>query len=208
MLILVSSSFTIQMCVRIFGNAIVLNNKISYIFEVKDLYTNLYSKSIICRFNGFWPISDVLHQWIYEPWSPDCEIYLCPKGFFIVRFRTTQEREYIINKGPWFWGNARLFMTPWFPKFDDNTMVVSKMPVWVRLHNFPLHLWHHNLLITIGNVLGKFLKIDEDRITRVIFTFARICIEVDFSEGLPKSINLNFNNTQWTQPLDYENTTF
>ncbi len=70
--------------------------------EVRNLYTDLYSNLVICRFNGFWPKSDVLHQWIYEAWSPDCEIYLCPKGFFIVRFRIEQEREYILNKGPLF----------------------------------------------------------------------------------------------------------
>lgn len=63
-------------------------------------------------------------------------------------------------------------MTPWFPYFDANTMVVSKMPVWVRLHNLPLHFWHHNVLIAIGNTLGKFLKIDGDRLTRGLFTFA------------------------------------
>jgi len=130
------------------------------------------------------------------------------KGFFIVRFKTEQEREYILNKGPWFWGNAGLFMTPWFPGFDANTMVVSKMPIWVRLHNLPLHFCHHNVLISTGNTLGKFLKIDGDKLKRGIFTFTRICVEVDLGQGLPESITLNFNNTQWTQPLDYENTTF
>lgn len=55
--------------------------------EVKDLYIDLYSKAVICRFNDFWPKSNVLHQWIYAAWSLDCEIYLCPKGFFIFRFK-------------------------------------------------------------------------------------------------------------------------
>jgi len=87
-------------------------------------------------------------------------------------------------------------------------MVVSKMLVSVRLHNLPLHFWHHKVLIAIGNTLGKFLKIDEGRLTKGIFTFARICVEVDLSQGLPQSIILNFNNTQWIQSLDYENTTF
>lgn len=74
--------------------------------EVKDMYTDLYSKSVICIFNGFWPKSHVLHQWIYEAWTPHCEIYLCPKGFFIVRFITVQERDHILKMRPWFWGNA------------------------------------------------------------------------------------------------------
>lgn len=97
--------------------------------EVKNLYTDLYSTSVICRFNGFWPKSDILHQWIYVVWSPECEIYLCPKVFYIVRFRIEQEREYILNKGPWSWGNVGLFMSPWFLDFYANTMVVLKMPV-------------------------------------------------------------------------------
>lgn len=106
--------------------------------------------------------------------------------------------EYILNKGPWFRGIAGLFITPWFPDFDTNTMVVSKMPVWVRLHNLPLHFWHHKVLIAIGNTLGKCLKIDEHRLTKGIFTFAKICVEVDLSQGLPESKTMNFNNTQDT----------
>jgi len=87
-------------------------------------------------------------------------------------------------------------------------MIVSKMPIWVRLHGLPLHFWHQKTLTAIGNSLGKFLKTDEDRTIRGIFTFARICVEVDLSQGLPDHIVLNFNNTQWIQQLDYENTAF
>jgi len=107
--------------------------------EVNSLYSDLSNSAIICRFNGFWPNSDVLHQWIHTAWTSNCEIYLCPKGFFIVRFSIAQEQEHILNMGPWFWGSTGLFITPWFPEFDANNMVVSKIPVWVRLHNLPLH---------------------------------------------------------------------
>lgn len=47
-----------------------------------------------------------------------------------------------------------------------------------------------------------------ERIERCIHTFARICVEVDLSEGLPDNIILIHNNSQWKQPLDYENTAF
>lgn len=176
--------------------------------EVTELHSDLIKTAVICRFNGLWPKSDALHQWIYSNWTPDCDIHLCSKGFFIVSFHTEEERDSIIIEGPWFWGNAGLFVTPWFADFDANIMKISTMPVWVRLHNLPLHFWHHLVLTAIGNTLGKFLKVDEDRVSRGIFSFARICVEVDLSQGLPDHISLNFNNTQWIQPLDYENTTF
>lgn len=149
--------------------------------EVTSLHSDLCKNAVICRFNGFWPKSDALHQWIFITWTSSCKIYLCPKGYFIVRFNTEQERDNIINQGPWFWGSAGLFLTPWFPNFDANKVKVSMMPVWVRLHGLPLHFWHHKVLAAIGDSLGKFLKMDEDRAIRGIFTFARICVEVDLS---------------------------
>jgi len=82
------------------------------------------------------------------------------------------------------------------------------MPVWVRLNNLPLHSWHHKVFTAIGNSLGKILKIDGDRVNQGIFTFSRICVEVDLSQGLPDHITLNYNNKLRTQPLDNENTTF
>jgi len=149
--------------------------------EVTSLHTDLSNNVVICRFNGFWPKSDALHQWIFSTWTSNCEIFVCPKGFFIVRFNTEQEKDNIINQGPCFWGSVGLFTTPWFYEFDANTMIVSTMPVWVRLHGLPLHFWHHKVLMAIGNSLGKFLKMDEDRAIRGIFMFARICVEVDLS---------------------------
>lgn len=87
-------------------------------------------------------------------------------------------------------------------------MKVSTVPVRVRLHNLPLNFWHHKVLTAIGNSLGKFLKIDGERVNQGIFTFAKICVEVDLSQGLSDHITLNYNNTLRIQPLDYENTAF
>lgn len=176
--------------------------------EVKCIFSDLQKKAVICRFNGFWPRTDALYQWIHTVWTKNCQIHLCSKGFFIVIFCAEEEKEKILNEGPWFWGSAGLFVTPWFPEFDANTMVVSRMPVWVRLHNLPLHFWHFKTLSAIRNTLGRMLKIDTERHIKGIFTFARICVEVDLSQGLPENIFLNFNDSQWKQPLDYENTAF
>lgn len=60
-------------------------------------------------------------------------------------------------------------------------MVVSKMPMWVKLYNLPLHFWYIKVLASIGNALGKFLKVDSERLSKDIYTFARICVEVDLS---------------------------
>lgn len=52
---------------------------------------------------------------------------------------------------------------PWFPEFDATNMVVSTMPVWVRLPNLPLPFCHIKVLEDIRDTLGKFERMDLDR---------------------------------------------
>lgn len=109
---------------------------------------------------------------------------------------------------PWFMGSTGLFMTPWFPEFDPNTMVLSRMSVWVCLHNLPLHFWSPQVLFGIGNTIGRFIKMDTKRTKEGIYTFACMCVEVDLSKALPDQIHLKYKQRCWTQILDYENTAF
>jgi len=176
--------------------------------QVKGLFKTLQAKAVICRFNGFWPKSHDLHCWIFQNWTTNCQILLCTKGFFIVQFESLEEYQKVLLQGPWFWGRAGLFITPWFPEFDANTMVVTKMPVWVRLPNLPLPYWHHLVLEDIGNLLGRFIKSDKERQDKGLFTYARICVEIDLSKGLPDRIHLKHESFIWLQRLDYENTAF
>lgn len=172
------------------------------------MHTDFYTKVVICRFNGLWPKTNALQQWIISIWKTNCHLHLCSKGFFIVSFDTVKERAYVLQECPWFWGNAGLFMISWFPSFDATTMMVSKMSVWVKLHNLPLYFWLSRVFEVMANAIGKYLKIDVERVSRGIHTFARISVEVDLSQGLPDSIILIHNNTQWKKPLDYENMAF
>jgi len=49
---------------------------------------------------------------------------------------------------------------------------------------------------------------DTQRVEERIYTFARICVEVDLSKGLPDQIQLKHKQRSWTQILDNENTAF
>lgn len=105
-------------------------------------------------------------------------------------------------------GSAGLFLTPWFPDFDPVTPVITTTPVWIRLPNLPVHLWHVAVYKSIGKTLGSFITGDYTREINGLYTYARICVELDLSKGLPEQIHLKINDFVWTQTLDYENTAF
>eukprot|EP00253_Pinus_taeda_P017607 PITA_17607 len=99
-------------------------------------------------------------------------------------------------------------MKPWNPSFNPSTTIITLAPVWVRFPNLPLHLWNFSLLKAIGNAIGKFYyrcpKTEEYART----TYARICVEMDFSAGFPAEINLTSKDYVWNQKLDYESVVF
>lgn len=86
--------------------------------------------------------------------------------------------------------------------------MISKLPIWVRLPNLPAHFWDFSVFLAIGNTLGRYLATDTSRRDNGLFTYGRMCAEIDISKGLPDQINLKFRDFHWTQSLDYENTAF
>lgn len=181
--------------------------EISY-SDLADNTQKFAERAIICRFNGLWPRSKDLYDWIKDNWTHRCKVYLCAKGYFIVLFNHTEYYEKALEEGPWFMGTSCLFLTPWFPDFDPASAVITKAPVWIRLPNIPIHLWRTEVYRKIGNTLGCFLMGDYAREQQGLYTYARVCVELDLSKGLPEQINLKINDSVWTQILDYENTAF
>lgn len=148
-------------------------------------------------FIGFWPIGPLIVKYTFAL-----------KDFFIVKLPFPEARHCVLQEGLWFWGTTGLFITPWFLAFDANTMVISRMPVWILLHNLPLHFWDEHILSDIGNSIGKFLKMDTQLMGERIYTHARICVDVHLSKGLSNHIQLLHKQMNWTQTLAYENTAF
>ena len=49
---------------------------------------------------------------------------------------------------------------------------------------------------------------DQERMDKDIFPYARICVEMDLSKGLLDRIHMIHQDFKWTQQSDFENTTF
>jgi hypothetical protein len=125
-----------------------------------------------------------------------------------VAFDLNEDYQKALTGGPWFWGSAGLFLTPWFSDFDPSTAVITKIPIWVRLPNLPAHLWHISVFLAIADTLGRYLAVDSSWKENGLYTYGRFCAEIDISKGLPDQINLKYGDFHWTQTLDYENTAF
>lgn len=163
---------------------------------------------MIYRFNGLWPKSEDLHQWISINWTKNYDICPCADGFFVFQFDHLKYMDYVINEGPWFWGMEGLFITPWFPAFDAAIMVITKIPIWVIFHNLQLPFWNHQVLKGIENSFGRIIKMDWEIMDKCIFTFSCICMEIYLIKGIPNCIHLNHQDFKQTQCPDFEKIAF
>ena len=181
--------------------------------EVKQNVSIFSELGLIGRFCGIWPSLSELHSWISENWGPlitgNVQIYPAAKGFFIVVFGNIEDKKMVLCDHFWCWEDQNVLMLkPWHPKFRPDSESFEKIPIWVRLPYFPLHLWFNSCLETIENSLGEFLLVDEGSSNLLHSTYAQILVEMNISLGLPADIEIKTSNGSWFQPLDYEGIPF
>ncbi|KAJ6369366.1 hypothetical protein OIU78_001686, partial [Salix suchowensis] len=100
-------------------------------------------------------------------------------GFYLFRFRTEEDLQGILERGPWMFGGKSLIIQQWHPhiQFDKNR--ISTVPVWVRLRGLPFPLWTRQGLSLAASMVGRPLSCDELTSSCRRLDFARVCVEVD-----------------------------
>ena len=166
--------------------------------------------ALIGKFVGFWPIEKALQGWIAAKWKPKGHVtlQLGPKGFFTVTFICFEDRNRVMDEGPYFFNSAGLYLRDWIERFNPDKEDLSWAPVWIRLYSLPLEYWDEDSLKDIGNALGEFVKIAEETKMRRYTSYAHICVCMRLDKPLPDSVSLYHDDFEWVQPLDFEHVPF
>jgi hypothetical protein len=60
----------------------------------------------------------------------------------------------------------------------------------------------------VENCPSKYLGHESKRVEGGMYIFAKLYVEIDLNEGLPKLIILDLEESQWSEALYYENMAF
>jgi hypothetical protein len=71
-----------------------------------------------------------------------------------------------------------------------------------------LNLWNITTLTVIGNLLGRFLKVDEAGLKSTDKRLARVLVEIDVTTGLMDSLEVEWRGQVMVQRLDYQGIPF
>lgn len=130
------------------------------------------------------------------------------KGFFTVVFTNLEDKEKILDGGPYFMASAGLYMRPWKPNFVPEKESFTQVLVWIRLFSLPIDYWGMNALKQIGDQLGTFIKASEATLQNKYTSYARICVEMDVSGALYEGLCLEYRDDNYFQAIDYEKILF
>ncbi|XP_015955326.1 uncharacterized protein LOC107479731 [Arachis duranensis] len=121
-------------------------------------------------------------------------------GFFVVRFYSEEDYWNVLEGGLWLLFDHYLTIHQWAPDFNAFGAEINKVTAWVRLPDLPIEYYDKQFLETVGDQIGKTLKVDMNTANRSRGKFARLCVELDLSKLLEAKYIVNGS----TYYIEYE----
>ncbi|XP_062100395.1 uncharacterized protein LOC133806291 [Humulus lupulus] len=125
-------------------------------------------------------------------------------GHTLVKFRDEATRDLVLENGVLHFDRKPVIVRPWTIELDHLRLVKS-VPVWVRLPGLGLQYWGTKCLSALVSTLGKPILVDKVTKDRSMMQFARVLVEIDIADEVPKSIQfLNERGQLMEQFVEFE----
>ncbi|XP_057444481.1 uncharacterized protein LOC130736701 [Lotus japonicus] len=102
-------------------------------------------------------------------------------GFYMVKFDMKEDREMVINGGPWMIFDHYLAVSTWSSEFISPAAKVAKTLAWIRIPGLNVVFYDESYLLSIARAIGRPVKVDMNTLNAERGRFARICVELDLS---------------------------
>ncbi|CAI0453335.1 unnamed protein product [Linum tenue] len=171
--------------------------------EFKNRLCAPWHRTLVIRLLGIKIGFHTLCSRLRALWRPTgaMEIRDLDEASFLVKLNNDQDYFKALTDGPWMIFDHYIAVQQWTPRFKVSDPLPRKMIVWVHLPELKIHFYHKEVLTSLGNLIGRTIKLDYHTLTQQRAKFARLAVEVDISKPLVPRIWLD---DDW-QPVEYEN---
>lgn len=144
----------------------------------------------------------MMKQWNYVQ-LPD--VYYHDEGYFILRFKTIEDLEAVLMKGPHTFEGMPMILKEWRPGFNLKKDMMRTLPIWFKFPMLPLHLWGSSNMSLLESVVGTPIVTDECTTRKLSVSYARVLVEVDITQKLLEEISIkDKNGNVVAQKVEYE----
>ncbi|XP_062089528.1 uncharacterized protein LOC133796064 [Humulus lupulus] len=125
-------------------------------------------------------------------------------GYTLVKFRDEVTRDLVLEAGVIHFDRKPVIVRPWTIDLADMRLVKS-VPVLVRFPGLRLQYWGTKCLSALMSTIGKPILVDKVTKDRSMMQFARVLVEIEISDEVPRSIQfLNEIGQLMEQLLEFE----
>lgn len=114
--------------------------------------------------------------------GPNIIIKSLNPNLILCTFRNAEDRDSIVNAGPWTVKEVPLNLQPWPPTLTLQEINFSTTPFWIQIHNLPCNRMNAENVRKIGNYVGQFLHSDPESYTYFARKFLRVRMAVNITQ--------------------------
>ncbi|XP_058733512.1 uncharacterized protein LOC131605135 [Vicia villosa] len=187
----------------------VVNGEIIVEIEKSDIESEIlyWDSALIMYVLGGELSMNMVEQFMIRNWNTVqlLDLLYHDDGYFIMRFKSIKKKEEILMNGPYTIRNMPMLLRDWKPGFNMKNDMLRTIPIWVKLPQLPLELWGAKSLNKIGSAIVTPVVIDECTAQKLRASYARILIEIDATQQVPKEITIhNHEGKKVKQAIEYE----
>ncbi|XP_061999038.1 uncharacterized protein LOC133716345 [Rosa rugosa] len=151
--------------------------------------------NLIGRVNSPVKTPDLVQQ-LKQLWSGLDHWTVAPlgRGFFMLQFENLVDMQLVWSSGTVRLNSGMLRLIKWSPEFSPSTYRNTFAQVWVRFWDLGFAYWDQQTLFEIASGIGTPLKLDPRTKNRTVGLFARILVDVDFSQPLHDKLRITRAN--------------
>ncbi|XP_074297212.1 uncharacterized protein LOC141627913 [Silene latifolia] len=151
-----------------------------------------WSTSVFYYILGANPPSTVVSGFVNRVWQANGvdKISFLPNGIFMVRFKTREQHQMVLNNGHLLFDNKPVIIKEWGPDVALIKHDVKKVPIWMKLYRLEVKFWGSGSLRKISEEVGRFIKCDDATASRRFFGFARVLFEMTIGQEFRKEFIL------------------
>lgn len=136
----------------------------------------------------------------------DVKIRGVGKNIFVCQFSNPRDKKGVVNAGSWFFDKGVLAFEDLRADTSIGEMEFRYVSFWIHLHKLPVAVFSKDLAKSIGNLIGKYEKIDCDEDGLCWGQTMKIKVAIDVLKPLRRGVLLKLGSMadeRWI-PITYE----
>ncbi|KAL9237136.1 hypothetical protein vseg_011722 [Gypsophila vaccaria] len=165
-----------------------------------------WSQAVVCYILGANPPWEVIEGFIRRIWTRFNidKIYFMPEGVFLVRFKSMEMEEKVLQCGYYLFDSIPLIFRVWSKDMELKKTDVTVVPAWIQFRSLPLKFWGKSLSKITG-LFGKYIKKDVATEERTKLGYARVMVELRVDQQFPSQVAfMDENGDPMTVDVEYE----